>query len=52
MILALWKSGENTNEIAKRSWEPESSVAARLPEILKRARQDQDWTFDRTGETE
>lgn len=49
MILALWKSGKNTNEIAKRTWEPESSIAARLPDILALARQDQEWNFDRTA---
>lgn len=47
-LLALWRSGKDTNEIAKLTWEPESSVAARLPDLLALARQDREWTFDRT----
>lgn len=47
-LLSLWREGKDTNEIAKLCWEPESSVAARLPDILHRARQDREWNFDRT----
>lgn len=44
-ILSLWREGKDTREIARAFWMNEYDVANRLPEILLRARQDQD--FDR-----
>ncbi len=48
-MLSLWKAGKNTNEIAKAFWCPESEIANRLPALLNKARQDQEWNFDRTA---
>lgn len=46
-ILAEWRMGKDTFEIAQRFWVAESNIANRLPHILERARQDQEWNFDR-----
>ena len=46
-ILKLWQARMDTCEIAKLFWQPEASIANRLPRILERARQDQEWNFDR-----
>lgn len=46
-ILKLWRARMDTCEIAKLFWQPEASIANRLPRILERARQDQEWNFDR-----
>jgi DNA-binding NarL/FixJ family response regulator len=48
-LLQLWRQGKNSNEIARAMWSQESDIANRLPEILQRARQDQEWDFDRTA---
>lgn len=45
-IIALWRAGKNTNEIAKQLWVDESHIANRLPRLLERDRQDQEWNFD------
>lgn len=45
-IHRLWIEGCDTREIAKRLFVHESVVANRLPGILERARQDQEWNFD------
>lgn len=42
-ILDLWRANKNTAEIAQTLWVPEHHIAVRLPEILQRARQDQEW---------
>ena len=46
-ILMLWRAGKDTYDIAKQLWVDESHVASRLPRIIERARQDQEWNFDR-----
>lgn len=46
-ILILWRAGKDTFDIAKQLWQPEHHIAGRLPAILGRARQDQEWNFDR-----
>ena len=46
-ILLLWRGKADTYEISKRLWVPESHIANRLPRILERERQDQEWNFDR-----
>lgn len=45
-IIALWRAGKNTNEIAKQLWVDESYIANQLPRLLERNRQDQEWNFD------
>lgn len=47
-ILALWREGKNTNEISRALWWPEYDIAKRLPVILMKVRQDQEWDLDRT----
>lgn len=47
-ILILWQAKKDTCEIARQLWVPEHHVANRLPHILQRSRQDQEWNFDRT----
>ena len=46
-ILVLWRAGKDTYDIAKALWVDESHVASRLPRIRERARQDQEWNYDR-----
>lgn len=48
-ILEFWLQGKNTNEIARAMWWPECDIANRLPLILQRSKQDQEWNFDRTA---
>lgn len=48
-ILLLWRGQKNTNEIAKQLWVPEHHIANRLPHVIQRARQDEEWNFDRTA---
>lgn len=48
-ILRLWREGKNTNEIAKATWSRECEISNRLPLILQRAKQDQEWNYDRTA---
>lgn len=45
-ILILWRAGKDTYDIAKQLWVPEHHVASRLPHILERDRQDQEWDID------
>lgn len=45
-ILILWRGGKDTCDISKQLWVPEYHVACRLPSILARDRQDQEWNFD------
>lgn len=45
-ILLLWRAGKDTCDIAKQLWVDESHIANRLPHILQRDRQDQEWNFD------
>lgn len=49
-ILMLWRDRKNTSDIAKVFWLHESYIASRLPLILERSRQDQEWNFDRTAQ--
>lgn len=49
-ILACWRAGQDTRDIAIRYMTHESYIASRLPSILQRSRQDQEWNFDRTAE--
>lgn len=46
-ILMLWKGGKDTCDIARQLWVDEAHIANRLPHILARSRQDQEWNFDR-----
>jgi hypothetical protein len=46
-ILELWRAGSDTYEISKSLWLPEANIANRLPRLLERSRQDQEWNFDR-----
>jgi hypothetical protein len=46
-ILMLWRGGKDTLDIARQLWVPEDHIANRLPHILLRDRQDQEWNFDR-----
>lgn len=46
-ILTLWRAHKDTLAIAKVFWVHESYIASRLPSILERSRQDQEWNFDR-----
>lgn len=43
-ILAHWRDGLNTLDIARALPLPESEVWNRLPRILQRARQDAEWS--------
>lgn len=45
--LATKRAQMDTCQIAKIFWQSEASIANRLPRILERARQDQEWNFDR-----
>jgi hypothetical protein len=45
-ILMLWRGGKDTHDIAKQLWVPEYYVANRLPRILERVRQNQEWNYD------
>ena len=45
-VLELWRAGRNTREIAGAMFFRESVIANRLPGILERARQNQEWNFD------
>lgn len=42
-IIALWRQGLNTTDIARRHFVAESQIANRLPRLLERHRQDRDW---------
>lgn len=42
-ILILWRLGCDTHAIAKKFWCPEAEIAQRLPRVLQRDRQDQEW---------
>ena len=46
-ILMLWRGGKDTFAISQQLWVPEHHVANRLPNIIARDRQDQEWNFDR-----
>lgn len=46
-ILLLWRSGNDTYDIGQKLWVPEFHIAGRLPRIIERDRQDQEWNFDR-----
>lgn len=46
-LLTLWREGNDTYDIARHFWQDEASIANRLPRVLDRARQDQEWNFDR-----
>lgn len=46
-ILMHWRAGKDTVDIANQLWVPEYHIAGRLPRILERDRQDQEWNFDR-----
>lgn len=46
-ILILWRAGKDTFDIAQQLWVPEHHIAGRLPLILQRDRQDQEWNSDR-----
>lgn len=50
LILTLWRARKNTAEIAKHTWVHESQIASRLPGILLRARQDDE--FDQQGRSD
>lgn len=45
-MLSLWRQGHNTLVIAQEMTVPESAIANRLPHVLERARQDDDWERD------
>jgi len=42
-ILALWSAGKDTLDIARALGVPEADIYNRLPKVLERARQDDDW---------
>lgn len=42
-ILILWRRGMDTCDIARKFFVPEHEIARRIPLILERDRQDQDW---------
>ncbi len=46
-ILRLWDQGLDTSVISKQLWVNESVVANKLPNLLLRRRQDQEWNGDR-----
>lgn len=46
VILTLWKQGKDTFEIGQILWMKEATIANRLPKILERDRQDQEWNFE------
>lgn len=48
-ILSMWREGHDTNAISRALWLPEYQVANRLPEILRRAREDSEWNVDRSA---
>jgi hypothetical protein len=49
MVLRLWRSGRDTLDIARLTGTTESVICRLLPLVLKAAREDQEWNFDRTS---
>lgn len=43
-ILALWRTGSDTLDIARTLGVPESYIYSQLPRVLEQSRQDREWT--------
>ena len=49
-ILALWRAGFDTLDIARNLRWPENEIANRLIHVREAQRRDQEWNFDRPQE--